>query len=336
MYFKLTDLIGWGKADARIHLDALKDGVSLNDLEKQLLTRNELFEFDILRDLRLPQLIEMIESWGRTPAEYNVEDIVADIETRKPNRKLIIEVAKSSSFANSYEADIFLEEEQDGEWQRIPSTYPGFIVAKNKAEKTIDTEIKRTSQFLEKRYLPDLVEREFAPAEYNIEKIKATNIRTEQDRTFADIEVEIGKSKPGIKYDSAHEYWEKVVAPTIMSEHASPAQKRIQIAHYMKNLAQAYAGQIGQQNLQKINRTMNILKRMLETQMLVGKSYSKIFTEIESDDARINGNSSIEVNGLLEKLADDKTLEKLWDHDNANLFYTEGFKFNLKNASIKI
>ncbi|MBW2994415.1 hypothetical protein KY315_03270, partial [Candidatus Woesearchaeota archaeon] len=85
MYFKLTDLIGWGKAKARIHLDALKDGVNLGKLTEQLQTRGELFEFDVLRDTRSPQLIEMIEQWGRKPSDFNVEDVIKDIQTRKPN-----------------------------------------------------------------------------------------------------------------------------------------------------------------------------------------------------------------------------------------------------------
>lgn len=336
MAYKLTDLIGWGKADARIHLDALKDGITLKKLEEQLLTRNELFEFDILRDLRLPELIKVIDAWGRKPSEFNVEDVVEDIKTRKPNRKLIVEVKESPSFIDRYEADLYIEEEKKGEWQRIPSTYPGFLLAKNETEKTIDDEIQRTVKFLERRYLPGLIEKEFTPAEYNIKKIKATNVRTEKDRTYADIEVEIGKSKPRIKYDTATEYWEKVMAPALTSKKMSAAQKKIQLTHFQKELTQTYAEQTGQQKLQTVQRTINILSRLLETKMLVEEDYAKIFTEIESDSPIIDKKESIQVKGLFEKYADDKTIENLCDHNNANKFYTDAFKFQMKNARVKL
>lgn len=334
MYFKLTDLIEWGKAEARIHLDALQKGVSLENLTEQLQIRGELFEFDVLRDIRSPQLIELLKSWGKEPSEYNVEDIIEDIKTRKPKRKLIVEVKASQSFTNRHEAEIFLEEETKGQWQRIPSTYAGFLVANNKTELTIDQEIKRTAGLLERRYLRGLLEREFVPAEFTIDKITVTNVRKTPTQAYADIEVEIGKSKPGIKYSTVTEYWEKIIKPELESEH-SPAQKRLKLAHFQKELTQAYSDQAGQQRLQTVQRAIKLLERMLETKMLAENNYAKIFTEIESDDPGLDKKESISIKGILEKYANARTLYQMWNHDNANKFYTEAFKFRLKNARIK-
>lgn len=251
--YKLKDLIKWGLADTRIYLET---GIKLDDLEEQLELRGQLDEFEVLKELRRPELIELIDSWPGQREDYNAGDVIEDIEKRAPVRKLLVQVDKSRNHINRSEAELIVQELKGGTWERVPSAMPGFLVANNQAEMTLEEEIKRTAQFLDKKYFPDLVEKPINAERY---KFSGARIGTEE------VEVTVNKV-PGKKYESAQQYWAEI-SPKILNEKTEHSRKKLILIEFMRNLTNHYHSQKGDINLARIQKTVHVLKDMLDKAM---------------------------------------------------------------------
>ncbi len=332
--YKLTDLIQWKLAETKIYLDTK---VHLYDLEDQLLLRGQFVEFDTLKELRRPELIRVANAWPGPRTRYCVEDIIADIEARNPRRKLIVNVDKSRSYVNHNEAEISIVEEKDGEWVQVPSSIPGFIVANNKAERTLNEEIKRTVSYLGKKYLPDLFEKEFIQERYDLVSFEIGRMQHVKGKNIAEIEVGIQKNMIAT-YPSMHEYWEKAIAPLLVDEKIAPASKKLALHGFLRDLSNTYE-YVGDINLKKIQNTVHILQDMLNMAIKEPEKYSmnKNISYIELPNSKITAKDDklikaeqVYAKGILEGIVTNPhTIEAMHNHEIA-LKFRKGEQFKVK------
>jgi len=334
--YTLAELMKAGLAIPRLHLGVLKDGLYLSDIEKQMHLRGDLQKFDILRDLRHPAFVELVEKrYKLNPTELGIEKIIDEIKDKPKKRRLVINVKENPIWANGFETEYQIEEQNGNGWVRVPCTMPGFIVANNVSERTVKDEIKRTLLFLKRRYLPDLVEKEFAPRKYRIDKIKITNVQEHDCKTTADVQAEIKKDAAGEKYPSAHEYWEKGVSPIVESDAVSNATKRFAITEFIRDLTNTYRYDVGDINLLRVQRVLDTLETMLSENMPLAARYTKLLCDIETDSPNIKNAESVQVKGLTEQLADYKITIQLQDH-NHKFYEGKPFVLKLQNAELRI
>lgn len=340
--YKLTDLIKWNLAEAKIYLET---GVQINDLEEQLLLRGEFDEFETLKTLRRPELIEVANSWPGPRTRYGVEGIIKDIETRKPRRKLIVQVDKSRSYINYNEAELSIVEEKNGEWAQVPSAMPGFLVANNKTELTLDEEIKRTAKYLSRKYFPDLFEKTMQPEKYVFSRYNIRSIEDVKGKKFAEIEIEIAKKNSNKTYNSAREYWDIEIIPKILDDKIRPAGKKLLLMEFMRNLTNTYADQAGDLNLQKIQKTVYTLQDML-TQAEKGPEKYRLKNRTEylpipkqkivTDDETVKKAGIVYALDILPSVVlDPKIIEAMHNHEIA-LNFNKGIPFKaIVNTEIR-
>lgn len=334
--YTLTDLIKDGRAEIND-----KAGISIANVEKQMQIRAYPNSITLLRELRAPELVNIIKSWPGTPARYDAEEIIKDIETRHPKRKLVLSFEESKTFEEYIEAELRILEKKDGEWIRVPSALPGFFVPSNDTELTLSDEITRTVKYLGTKCLPDLFEQEIIPDKYEFSKFKILKVRHAGDRAGADIEVEIEK-KPGlVKYSSIHKYWDAEIAPNLLSDKATPAAKKLMLVEFMRNFGRCYMNQSSDINFQKIRMTIHALENMLQKAikepeqngMKEKTSYISLNkAKLETNDEKIRNAQTVYAKGLIESIIGDwNTIAALYIHDNEAKFNKgEPFKVNAR------
>lgn len=321
----LTDLIKEGKVEIKD-----KAGISITNLEKQMLIREYPDRVTLLKELRLPELIDTVKSWPGTPARYGVEGILQDIETRHPKRKLVLSIKESKNFEGHTEAEPAIMEEKDGEWMRVPSALPGFLIPDNEQELTLSDEITRTARYLGAKCFPDLFEQEITPDNYEFSRFKILKVRHAGGRAGAEIEVEINKKAGVVKYNSVQDYWNSEIASAIVDDKVTPAMKKLMLIEFMRSFSSTYASQFNDINVQKVRNTVHALEDMLqkaikdpETHGMKEKtSYVSLNkAKLETTDEKIKNAKSVYAKGIIENLIKDwNIVEALYRHESESKF----------------
>jgi len=322
--YKLLDLISHGKIKARITLEAMQNGINIEDLQDQMFLRCELEEFETLKELKDSQLIKLLDSWPGPRTRYNVEDLIREIETTSPNRRIVLDVVESRNSVNRYEAEFYIEEEQKGEWIKKPSAIPGFVVANNKAERTIESEIERTVNFISKKYMHDLPfpsDKKFSPDKYVYNNFKIENVCRKNGKITADVTIDVQKEKDDLAwYENMHEYWQAIVAPVLLDPVMPKAYKKSYLQEFGKTLASEYPRLKGMPRLRRIHKSLYLIEDMLDIQEKKEDSFTKLNGNINTDDAELQEAQSIYAKNVLKSLVDSAEREKMHRHELAGNF----------------
>jgi hypothetical protein len=300
---KLTELVKEGRAYIQI-----EDGCRTSelDLDKQIEAMG-LGDFDI---------------------RYALEE---------PQKKLHIRVYPSKCSPGYEEAEFTVQEEKSGEQVKVPSTIPGFLLARNEQETTLNEIINRAVKFAGEKYLPDLFEVPFRHEMYKITKYRIQNVKQKEGKLLAEIEMEIQKEEKA-SYNSLHEYWRTLLVPILNHEKLSPAAKKITLVEFLRDLTNNYKAQAGDPNLKKIQNIIHATNHVLDKQIDEAETkYTKLCSEIETTDKKIANAHEVYAKGLLEKIAKNTTLRKMHDHENALKFFKrEPFKIRTARTEIKL
>lgn len=331
--YKLLDLISHGKIKTRIPLEAMQNGINIEDLQDQMFLRCELEEFETLKELKDSQLIQLLKSWPGPRTRYNVEELIKEIETKAPNRRIVLDVVESRNSVNRYEAEFYIEEEQDGEWTKKPSSIPGFVIANNKTERTIESEIERTVNFVSKKHMQDLpfsADKKFRPDKYVYNNFKIENVCKKNGKITADVTVDVQKEKDDLaEYDNMHEYWQAIVAPVLLDPVMPKAYKKSYLQEFGKTLASEYPRLHGMPRLRRIHKSLYLIEDMLDSQEKKEDPFTKLNGNIETYDKELQNAQKIYAKNVLANLVSPAEREKMHIHELDGKF-AKGIPFKVK------
>lgn len=329
--YTLEELSRMGKAEVSIGLSDNRPFTEIfASLNAQMDMRGMYAQIDIARELRLPALVQFVDKYGgKDPSRFNVTEEYKDIITRKPKRRLIVKTGQSKKFIKHEEAEFCVEEEKNGEWQRVPTALPGFLIANNKTELTLEDEINRSAEFISRKYLLDLPERSFTPERYTFD-FKITNVSHKKGTTFGDIEVMIGKQVNEFAYKSPHEFWENYVKPMVLNSKIPSVIKKLELIQFQKVLSNKYRMQEGDIPLKRIHYSINIINRLLDKKIKEDEEgYTRLIGNLETDSYELKLAEKVYAKNILEKTVKPEVLSKLYDHEDA-LKFDHGKKYILK------
>ena|GEM_PF-4027422 len=247
------DVMVLQKVDNPVSLDLLDKQIDLGVILDQASVEMQLGmeEFEKTRNALIPEL-QSCET---------VTKAMEGINEGQTKRKLVMIVKDSDipGYEGHKEADFKIAEMQNGELRYLDTNTCGFIVAKTPEELTLNDELKKAADFLEKRYLSQLPEARFKPETYRFGFL-AKNMRKKGDKDIATIVLKLFKYRANKEYGTVQEYWQNIVKPLVLSDKYSLAAKTIIVAEFARDMARVLSKQYVDETAYR--KAINVLSRM--------------------------------------------------------------------------